>query len=56
MKIVEWPPPSVNEINFKTPLCGFLPKNLIQETIREPGGSVGTQEEPQVNLTSLQEI
>ena len=46
MKISEWPPPSVNYINFKAHICGLLPKKLIQETVHEPGGSVETLEEP----------
>ena len=53
MNIAEWQPPSINKIKFKARLCGLLPKMLIQETIREPGGPVETLEEPQGILTSL---
>ena len=42
MKIAKWPPSSVNEINLKSPPGGLLPKTLIQETNRKPGGSVET--------------
>ena len=46
MKLAEWPPPSFNEIKFMARLCRLIPNKLIQETIREPGGSVEMIEEP----------
>ena len=44
-KIAEWPPPSVNKINLKARLGGLIPKILSQETIINPGVSVGMMEE-----------
>ena len=55
MKIAEWPPSSVNEINLKSPPGGFLPKILIQETKRKPCGSVEKLDYPR-NVTSLQAV
>ena len=55
-KIAEWPPPSVNEINFKACLCGLIPENLTQEKISKPGVSVEMLDQPQGNLTSVKEV
>ena len=55
-KNAEWTPPSLNKINSKGRLCGFLPKNLSHEMIHEPGGSVEALEKPQEILKSLQAV
>ena len=56
MRIAEWLSLSVNQINFKSRLCGLLPKKLSQEEICKTGGSVETLEKPQEIIKGIQSV